>query len=108
MKKMELMAPAGGFDSLQAAIDNGADSIYFGVDQLNMRARATMNFTLGDLSEIVERCSAKNVKTYLTLNTIVYDHDLSLIKRISRLIKIHSSDYDTHFFGLITFVHIFI
>lgn len=79
---MELMAPAGSFDSLQAAIDNGADSVYFGVDQLNMRARATMNFTLGDLTEIVERCSAKNVRTYLTLNTIVYDHDLSLIKRV--------------------------
>ena len=53
-KTIELMAPAGGFDSLQAAIDSGANSIYFGVDQLNMRARATMNFTLGDLEEIAE------------------------------------------------------
>ena len=55
-RKVELMAPAGSFAALQAAIDNGADSIYFGVDQLNMRARATMNFTLGDLEEISTMC----------------------------------------------------
>lgn len=85
--KMELMAPAGGFDCLQAAIDNGADSVYFGVDQLNMRARATMNFTLDDLKEIAQRCKAKQVKTYLTLNTIVYDHDLSIIKTIVDRVK---------------------
>lgn len=76
------MAPAGGWEALQAAIDNGADSVYFGVDQLNMRARATMNFTLDDLEEIVKRCAAKQVKTYLTLNTIIYDHDLSVVKRV--------------------------
>ncbi len=87
MKKIELMAPAGGFDSMQAALDNGADSIYFGVDQLNMRARATMNFTLGDLEEIAERCSAKGVKTYLTLNAIIYNHDLSLIKTVIDRVK---------------------
>ena len=87
MNKIELMAPAGSFDAMQAAIDNGANSIYFGVDQMNMRARATMNFTLGDLKEIGERCSAKNVKTYLTLNTIIYNHDLSLIKRIIKEVK---------------------
>jgi len=81
-KKIELMAPAGSFEAMQAAIDNGANSIYFGVDQLNMRARATMNFTLGDLEEISERCSKKGVKTYLTLNTIVYDHDLSIVKTV--------------------------
>ena len=84
---MELMAPAGGFDSLQAAIDNGADSVYFGVDQMNMRARATMNFTLGDLPEIAERCQAAGVRTYLTLNTIVYNHDLSLVKKIINEVK---------------------
>lgn len=80
--KMELMAPAGNFESLQAALDNGADSIYFGVDQLNMRARASINFTMEDLPEITRRCEAKNVRTYLTLNTIIYDHDLSLIKTL--------------------------
>ena len=87
MAKVELMAPAGGFDSLQAAIDNGADSVYFGVDQLNMRARATMNFTLGDLEEIAERCNKVGVKTYLTLNTIVYNHDLSIIKTVVDRVK---------------------
>ena len=80
--KIELMSPAGDFNSMQAAIDNGADSIYFGVEQLNMRARASMNFTLDDLPEISRRCSEKDVRTYLTLNTIVYDHDLSLIKTL--------------------------
>lgn len=81
-KKIELMAPAGNFESLQAALDNGADSVYFGVEQLNMRARASINFTLDDLPEISARCSAINVRTYLTLNTIIYDHDLSLLKTL--------------------------
>jgi len=80
--KIELMAPAGSFDSLQAALDNGADSVYFGVEQLNMRARASINFTLDDLHEISARCKAKNVRTYLTLNTIIYDHDLTIIKTL--------------------------
>ncbi len=80
--KIELMAPAGSFDSLQAALDNGADSVYFGVEQLNMRARASINFTLDDLNEIATRCKAKNVRTYLTLNTIIYDHDLTIIKTL--------------------------
>lgn len=77
---IELMAPAGNFESMQAALDNGADSIYFGVDQLNMRARASINFTMDDLPEIVRRCEEKQVRSYLTLNTIIYDHDLSLIR----------------------------
>lgn len=82
MQKIELMAPAGNLESMQAALDNGANSIYFGVDQLNMRARASINFTLDDLEEIARRCSEKNVRTYLTLNTIIYDHDLSIIKTL--------------------------
>ncbi|MBI9041086.1 peptidase U32 family protein [Lutibacter sp.] len=85
--KIELMAPAGNFESLQAALDNGADSIYFGVEQLNMRARASINFTLDDLKEISERCKAKNVRTYLTLNTIIYDHDLSIVKTLLQKAK---------------------
>lgn len=80
--KIELMAPAGSFESLQAAISNGADSVYFGVEQLNMRARASINFTIEDLPEIVKRCEDKKVRTYLTLNTIVYDHDLTIIKTV--------------------------
>ncbi len=80
--KIELMAPAGNFESLQAAIDNGADSVYFGVEQLNMRARASINFTMDDLPEIAKRCGTKNIRTYLTLNTIIYDHDLSVVKTL--------------------------
>ena len=80
--KIELMAPAGNFESLQAALDNGADSVYFGVEQLNMRARASINFTLDDLSEISKRCKEKGVRTYLTLNTIIYDHDLTIVKTL--------------------------
>ena len=80
--KIELMAPAGNFESLQAALDNGADSVYFGVEQLNMRARASINFTLDDLKEISNRCKEKGAKTYLTLNTIIYDHDLSIVKTL--------------------------
>ncbi|MCF6223005.1 MAG: U32 family peptidase [Flavobacteriaceae bacterium] len=80
--KIELMAPAGNFESLQAALDNGADSVYFGVEQLNMRARASINFTLDDLQEISKRCAEKGVRTYLTLNTIIYDHDLTIVKTL--------------------------
>jgi len=86
-KKIELMAPAGNFESLQAAIDNGADSVYFGVEQLNMRARASINFTLDDLSEISKRCKGKRIRTYLTLNTIIYDHDLSIVKTLVKKAK---------------------
>jgi putative protease len=80
--RIELMSPAGDFTALQAALDNGADSVYFGVEQLNMRARASMNFTIDDLPEIAQRCKEKGVRTYLTLNTIIYDHDLSIIKTL--------------------------
>jgi len=85
--KIELMAPAGNFESLQAALDNGADSVYFGVEQLNMRARASINFSLDDLSEISKRCKAKGVRTYLTLNTIIYDHDLTIVKTLLNKVK---------------------
>lgn len=82
MKKVELMSPAGSYESLQAALQGGADAIYFGIEQLNMRARSTNNFSLNDLSEINKICLSKKIKTYLTLNTILYDHDVSLMKRI--------------------------
>lgn len=87
MQKIELMAPAGNFESLQAALDNGADSVYFGVEQLNMRARASINFMLDDLPEIAKRCQNKGVRTYLTLNTIIYDHDLSIVKTLIKKAK---------------------
>lgn len=85
--KMELMAPAGNWESLRAAVDAGADSVYFGVEQLNMRARASLNFTLEDLKEIGAFCNEKNVRTYLTLNTIIYDHDLSIMKTLINQVK---------------------
>jgi putative protease len=79
---IEIMAPAGSWASLQAAIQGGANSVYFGIEQLNMRARSSNNFTLKDLVEIAEVCKKKNIKTYITLNTIIYDHDLILMKKI--------------------------
>lgn len=80
--KFELMAPAGGFEALTAALKAGADSVYFGIEQLNMRARATMNFTLEDLKAVADQCHEYGAKAYMTLNTIIYDHDVSLMKRL--------------------------
>lgn len=80
--RIELMAPAGDYESLQAALDAGADSVYFGVEQLNMRARSTVNFTTEDLPEIVRRCREKEVRTYLALNTVIYDHDLGAVENL--------------------------
>ena len=80
--ELEIMSPAGNFECLASSIKAGANSVYFGVEQLNMRARAANNFTLADLGEIVKTCKEKNVKTYLTLNTIMYDHDIILMKKI--------------------------
>jgi putative protease len=82
MNKMELMAPAGSYESLMAAVKAGADSVYFGVEQLNMRTKSTHNFTVDDLEEIAWICKENGLKSYLTLNTIVYDHDVTLMKRI--------------------------
>jgi putative protease len=79
---VEVMAPVGSFESLQAAIQASTDSVYFGIAQLNMRARSSINFTLEDLKEIVARCKKAGVRTYLTVNTILYDHDLILMRRI--------------------------
>ncbi len=81
-KKTELMAPAGSWESLQAAIRAGCDSVYFGIEQLNMRARSSINFTLDDLERIVGICGEKGIRSYLTLNTILYDHDLNLMRAI--------------------------
>ncbi|MBK1789769.1 peptidase U32 family protein [Persicirhabdus sediminis] len=76
----ELLAPAGCYASLQAAIENGADSVYFGLAQLNMRARARRSFHLEDLPEIVRICKEGGVKSCLTLNTLLYEHDLKLAR----------------------------
>lgn len=76
------MAPAGSWESLQAAIQAGADSVYFGIERLNMRSRSSSNFTTEDLHRIVERCKEAGVKSYLTINTIIYDEDLELMREI--------------------------
>lgn len=70
------MAPVGSYESLQAAIDAGADAVYFGVQGLNMRSKSSANFTLDDLRTIAQRCQAAGVKTYLTVNTVLYDADM--------------------------------
>ncbi len=80
-QKFELMCPAGDMRSLRAAIDAGADSVYFGVGALNMRARAA-NFELEDLEEIVKICNSSGVKSYLTLNTVMYDEDLDTMEEV--------------------------
>jgi putative protease len=79
---IEIMAPVGSWESLAAAIDAGADSIYFGVEGLNMRARSSANFTLDDLGEIVKRASARGVRSYLTVNTVIYDEEAELMRRV--------------------------
>ncbi|MFZ6013082.1 MAG: peptidase U32 family protein [Bacteroidota bacterium] len=81
------MAPAGSFESLNAAIIAGADSIYFGVEQLNLRARSNNNFSLQDIDLISRTCRHNNVKSHIALNTIIYDHDLRLMESIVKQAK---------------------
>ncbi len=81
LKKPELMAPAGDWTMLNSAVKNGADAIYFGIDQLNMRAKAK-NFVIDDLKEIVKFCNENNVKTYLTINTILYEEEIKELDQI--------------------------
>lgn len=78
----EIMAPVGSYESLAAAIQGGADSIYFGIEGLNMRARSANNFTIDDLHEIARICRENGLKSYLTVNTIIYDNDTELLHRI--------------------------
>ena len=81
-RNIEVLAPVGSFESLQAAIQAGADAIYFGVEQLNMRAKASEQLTAEQIPDIVERCKPLGIRTYLTLNSTVYDHDKNLYKSI--------------------------
>ena len=76
------MAPVGSYESLSAALQGGADSVYFGVEGLNMRARSSANFTLDDLQHIVQLCNKKKVKTYLTVNTILYNTELQKMHEV--------------------------
>ena len=76
------MAPVGSRESLAAAIQAGADSIYFGIENLNMRARSANTFTVDDLREIARTCDEHGMKSYLTVNTIIYDKDIPLMRTI--------------------------
>lgn len=81
------MAPVGSRESLAAAIQAGADSIYFGIESLNMRARSANTFTINDLREIAQICDAHAIKSYLTINTIIYDEDIALMRTIVEAAK---------------------
>lgn len=76
------MAPVGSRESLAAAVNAGADAVYFGIEGLNMRSRSSANFTADDMAEIATFCSSRGVKTYLTVNTVIYDNDMDLMRRI--------------------------
>ena len=80
--EIEIMAPAGSWESLRAAIQGGADSVYFGVEKLNMRARSSHNFTTADLPEIAALCREKGLKSYLTLNIVVYDEETAEMNEV--------------------------
>lgn len=81
-KDIEIMAPAGSWESLASAINAGANSIYFGIEKLNMRSKSSSNFTTDDLRKIVAICKENNVNSYLTVNTIIYDNDIMLMREI--------------------------
>lgn len=91
-KNVEIMAPVGGYESLAAAIQAGADSVYFGVTQLNMRARAADNLSLNDIKDITDICREKGIKTYLTVNTLLYNHDIVIMRRIVNVAKENGVD----------------
>lgn len=78
----EIMAPAGSRESLAAALEAGAGSVYFGIESLNMRARSASHFTVDDLRDIAATCADRGVRAYLTVNTIIYDEDMDLMRRI--------------------------
>ncbi|MEI6091916.1 MAG: peptidase U32 family protein [bacterium] len=82
INNIDIMAPVGSYESLHAAIQASAGSVYFGVGRLNMRAKSSTNFSLEDLKNIADICSANNVKTYLTANTVMYDDDLAEMREI--------------------------
>ncbi len=79
---IEIMAPAGSHESLMAAIQGGADSVYFGVEVLNMRAASSANFTLDDLRKIAGICNKYSIKSYLTVNVVVFDHEIEQMHKI--------------------------
>ncbi|MPM30301.1 putative protease YdcP [bioreactor metagenome] len=87
IKDFEIMAPVGSRESLSAAIQAGADSIYFGIENLNMRSRSASAFTIDDLREIAGVCNDHGMKSYLTVNVIIYDNDMEQMRTIVRAAK---------------------
>jgi putative protease len=86
-KDIEIMAPVGSYASLMAAIQGGADSVYFGIENLNMRSKSSQNFTIADLKEITRICKENQIRSYITLNTVIYDHELDKMKSIVNAAK---------------------
>lgn len=84
---IELLSPAGSFDCLQAAISAGADAVYFGVEQLNMRTRSSGSFLISDIKEIAAICRLAGIKSYITLNTVMYEHDMQLLQTILKEVQ---------------------
>jgi U32 family peptidase len=84
---IELMAPVGSFESLAAAIQGGANAVYFGIENLNMRAQSSVNFTIDDIESITSTCKDHGMRTYLTLNTVMYDNDLPALENIISVAK---------------------
>ena len=87
-KRPEILAPAGDFTCLQAALDAGADAVYFGLGTFNMRARSGVNFCEADLPEVAARCRAAGVKAYLTLNAIMFEDEAEEIDRIVHRLRL--------------------
>jgi len=81
-ENFEIMAPVGSYESLMAAIQGGANSVYFGIEKMNMRANSSNNFTFSDLKKIVAICEEHGLKSYLTVNTVIYDHEIPLMQEI--------------------------
>ncbi|MFA8449612.1 MAG: U32 family peptidase [Bacteroidales bacterium] len=86
-QKIEIMSPVGSWESLQAAIQGGANSVYFGIDKLNMRSKSSKNFTIDDVMKISKICRENNVRTYITLNTVIFDSEIKLMKEIVNAAK---------------------
>lgn len=101
MRRPEILAPAGDFIALQAAIDAGADAVYFGLGTLNMRARSTVNFKEEDLPEIAARCRGK-VKAYLTLNAIIFESELEEVERLILFAKPYVDAFIVSDWGVIS------
>ncbi len=86
-KDIEIMAPVGSYESLMAAIQGGANAVYFGIGKLNMRSRSSKNFTLDDLAEISKICHQNNIRSYITLNTVIFDKEIDEVKEIINAAK---------------------